>query len=121
MPNDDWRDCRLSDIVEAQLVLFCHLSRALDETGLLPRQASVRALREIAAQDRLRPGVRSCLGAIAGMLETADAKAARPGWTPEVLSGGGANGEIPNDGPPKRWRPTIVAGVNGDDDDPDGA
>lgn len=121
MSDDDWRDCHLSDIVEAQLVLFCHLSRALDETGLLPRQASVRALREIAAQDRLRPGVRSCLGAIAGMLETAEAKGARPGWTPEVVSGGGANGEVPENGPPKRWRPTIVAGVAGDDDDPDGA
>lgn len=132
MTGTKWQDHHLTDIIEAQFLLFCHLSSVLDQAGIVPRRLSAQALREIAGQDALRPGVRSCLDAIAELLEQAEARDARHAWESRVVPGGAesgaagaaagtgngqyGNGKSGNGSLPAAWRPTIVG-----DDDPDGA
>lgn len=105
MADPRWRDHHLSDIIEAQFVLFCHLTGALDRAGLVPRDFSAQTLRETAANDALRPGVRSCLCAIAELLEQDEPGDAGPAWEPRVVTGGagpdGPAGEtvVPEAGP----------------------
>jgi hypothetical protein len=79
-----WQDHVLSDIIETQLLLFFHLSGALHRAGILPRAVSAEALRKTAKQEELRPGVRSCLRAVAELLEQAEDKPAARPWEPRV-------------------------------------
>ena len=128
MSDPKWQDHHLTDIIEAQLVLFFHLLGALDEAGILPRHISAEALRRAAEQDGLRPGVKSCVRAIAELLEAPNRKDARPGWKPRVVTGGAetagpeegagngqaGNGQAGNGKLPAAWQPYFVG-----DDDPD--
>lgn len=123
MSDRNWQDHFLSDVIEAQLALFFHLSGALDQAGILPRELSAEALRRAAEGEELRPGVRSCVRAIADLLERTDPKAAAPAWQPKVVPGeapasgkanGAGNGHAANGSLPAGWRPRVVG-----DDDPD--
>ncbi len=128
MSDPKWQDHHLTDIIEAQLVLFFHLSGALDEAGILPRDISVHVLRRSIEQGAFRPGVKSCVRAIAELLEAPNRKDARPGWKPRVVTGGAetagpeegagngkaGNGQAGNGNLPAGWRPYFVG-----DDDPD--
>ena len=128
MSDPKWQDHHLTDIIEAQLVLFFHLSGALDEAGILPRHISAEVLRRTAEQGAFRPGVKSCVRAIAELLEAPNRKDARPGWKPRVVTGGAetagpeegagngkaGNGQAGNGNLPAGWRPYFVG-----DDDPD--
>jgi len=136
MSDPRWRNHHLSDIIEAQFVLFCHLAGALDRAGLVPCDFTVEMLRETAANDALRPGVRSCLRAIAELLEQVEPGEAGPAWEPRVVTGGAGpdetedseegrgngragnshagNGHEGNGHAGHGWRPTLVG-----DDDPD--
>jgi hypothetical protein len=127
MSEWNWQDCYLCDIIEAQLLLFFHLSGALDRADILPREISAEALRRTAEQDELRPGVKSCLCAIAELLERPNPKQeqAGPAWQPKVVPGeapasgkanGAGNGHAANDSLPAGWQPHVVG-----DDDPDPA
>ncbi len=126
MSDPKWQDHFLSDIIEAQLVLFFHLSGALDEAGIVPRHLSAQVLRRVAEQDELRPGVKSCVRAIAELLERTNPKDTRPAWEPKVVPGGAGpderaghedgagNGQAGNGTLPAGWHPYFVG-----DDDPD--
>ena len=131
MSDPKWQDHHLTEIIEAQLVLFFHLSGALDEAGILPRDISAQVLRRSIEQGSFRPGVKSCVRAIAELLEAPDRKAARPGWEPRVVPGGAGpdetagreegagngqagNGQAGNGNLPAAWQPRFVG-----DDDPD--
>jgi hypothetical protein len=133
MSERKWQDHYLCDVIEAQLVLFFHLSEALDLTGVLPRRLSAEALRRTAEDNELRPGVRSCVRAVAELLERASAQQAGPAWQPRVVPGGAngggngagngggngagngaGNGQAANGSLPADWRPRLVG-----DDDPD--
>lgn len=123
MSERNWQDHYLCDIIEAQLLLFFHLSGALHQAGILPREISAEALRRTAEQDELRPGLRSCLRAIAELLERPNTKQAGPAWQPKVVPGeapasgtanGAGNGHAANGSLPAGWRPRLVG-----DDEPD--
>jgi hypothetical protein len=136
MSDPKWQDHHLTEIIEAQLVLFFHLSAALDEAGILPRDISAQVLRRSIEQGAFRPGVKSCVRAIAELLEAPDRKAARPGWEPRVVTGDAGpdgpeegagqagngqagngqagNGQAGNGKHPAAWQPYFVG-----DDDPD--
>jgi hypothetical protein len=140
MSDRKWQDHVLSDIIETQLLLFFHLSGVLHQAGILPREVSAEALRETAKQDELRPGVRSCLRAVAELLEQAEDKPAARPWEPRVVPGGGpetdkgartetgakprarsdktGNGRAGNGNLPPGWRPRFV-GDPDPDSDPD--
>lgn len=128
MSERNWQDHYLCDIIEAQLLLFFHLSGALHQAGILPREISAEALRRTAEQDELRPGVNACLRAIAELLERPNPKQAGPAWQPQVVPGGAGghgavaadelhqsgNGHAANGSLPGGWRPHVVG-----DDEPD--
>jgi hypothetical protein len=136
MSERNWQDCFLTDIIEAQLVLFLHLSAALNQAGILPRTVSAETLRRAAGRKDVRPGLACCVRNYADLLEQAAAQQA--GWHPKVVPGGGranaaageddkggaprpsangqaGNGQAGNGQAANGWPPRLV------DDDPDGA
>lgn len=119
MSDPNWQDHFLSDILETQLLLFLHLARALEDAGILPRGASAAVLRRTAEQDVLRPGVGSCLRAVAALLERAEDKPAPRPWRPRLVPGGeaeeGAGGRADGgaDGPPTAGRSRVGNGHAG--------
>ena len=123
MSDRNWYDHFLCDVIEAQLALFFHLSGVLDQAGILPRELSAEALRRTAEREELRAGVRSCICAIADLLERTNPKQVGPAWQPKVVPGeapasgkaiGAGNGHAANGSLPAGWRPRVVG-----DDDPD--
>ncbi|MDX1574708.1 MAG: hypothetical protein R3285_00860 [Kiloniellales bacterium] len=144
MSDPKWQDHALSDIIETQHLLFFHLSGALHRAGVLHREVSAEALRETAKLEELRPGVRSCLRAVAKLLEQPATRPAPPAWEPRVVPGAGVgegpqaearltgtgrrgngragNGQAANGDLPAGWRPTVVGDPDPDcdpDSDPD--
>lgn len=141
MSERNWQDCFLNDVIESQLLLFLHLSAALEQAGILHRTVSAEVLRRTADLKGMSPGLATCVRSYADLLERAAAQEAA--WRAEVAPGGGqanraagptgesggprpapygqagngqaGNGQAGNGHAANGWPPHLV------DDDPDGA
>jgi hypothetical protein len=121
MDGPDLRDCRLTDVIEAQQFLLLSLVMAMESAcGLSPHAFGRTVRRAAEANAHLRPGVKTAIAGMCGVLEAPPAaKAPLPPesrWTPRLHDGGRAA----DDPEPRRngrsWAPAVVDGKRPDEE-----
>ena len=121
MDGPDWRDCRLTDVIEAQQFLLLSLIMAMEAgCGLSPRVFGRTVRRAAEENEILRPGVKTAVARMSGVLEAPPAatpeQPEEARWTPRLLEGG--RSETPPE--PRRdrrtWTPKVIEGGKQDKD-----